>query len=70
MTRFSRRLLLAGALTLTVLPVARPSAADNPKEIYVDWATYNPVSMLLKHKGFLETSIRRGPDLLDHLVGD
>src|SRR6266508_1393435 len=54
MTRFSRRLLLAGALTLTLLPVARPSAADNPKEICVDWATYNPVSMLLKDKGFLE----------------
>ena len=29
-------------------------AADPPKEIYVDWATYNPVSMLLKDKGFLE----------------
>jgi sulfonate transport system substrate-binding protein len=29
-------------------------AADKPKEIYVDWATYNPVSMVLKDKGFLE----------------
>src|SRR5262245_12715838 len=29
-------------------------AADAPKEIRIDWATYNPVSMLLKDKGFLE----------------
>jgi sulfonate transport system substrate-binding protein len=29
-------------------------AADVPKEIRIDWATYNPVSMLLKDKGFLE----------------
>jgi sulfonate transport system substrate-binding protein len=54
MTLFSRRLLFAGALTLTFLPAGQPCAADNPKEIYVDWATYNPVSMLLKEKGFLE----------------
>src|SRR5262249_28930307 len=26
----------------------------NPSEIRIDWATYNPVSMLLKDKGFLE----------------
>jgi sulfonate transport system substrate-binding protein len=54
MTLVSRRWLFAGALTLTLLPAARPCAADNPKEIFVDWATYNPVSMLLKDKGFLE----------------
>src|SRR5689334_12057461 len=54
MTNFSRRLLLAGALAFALLPAARLSAAENPKEIYVDWATYNPVSMLLKEKGFLE----------------
>jgi sulfonate transport system substrate-binding protein len=29
-------------------------AADNPKEIRIDWATYNPVSMVLKDKGLLE----------------
>jgi len=54
MTEFSRRSLLACALALALLPSARLAAADNPKEIYVDWATYNPVSMLLKDKGFLE----------------
>ena len=54
MTRFSRRSLLACALAAALLPSTRLSAADNPKEIYVDWATYNPVSMLLKDKGLLE----------------
>lgn len=29
-------------------------AADKPKEIRLDWATYNPVSMLVKDKGWLE----------------
>jgi sulfonate transport system substrate-binding protein len=29
-------------------------AADNPKVISIDWATYNPVSMLLKDQGLLE----------------
>src|SRR5262245_59810726 len=54
MTKASRCLLFAGALALSLVPAAQVSAADNPKEIYVDWATYNPVSMLLKDKGFLE----------------
>ena len=54
MTRVPRRLLLAAVLALSLIPAARVSAADNPKEIYVDWATYNPVSMLLKDKGYLE----------------
>jgi sulfonate transport system substrate-binding protein len=54
MTEASRRLLFAGAFALSLIPAAQVSAADNPKEIYVDWATYNPVSMLLKDKGYLE----------------
>ena len=54
MTIISRRLLSAGALAFALLPATQLRAADNPKEIYVDWATYNPVSMLLKDKGFLE----------------
>jgi sulfonate transport system substrate-binding protein len=31
-----------------------PYAADPLKEIRLDWATYNPVSMILKQKGLLE----------------
>src|SRR5712671_5191365 len=54
MTLLSRRSLFASALLVGLLPSASLFAADNPKEIRIDWATYNPVSMLLKEKGFLE----------------
>ena len=53
-TVFSRRLICVSAVLAGLLPNASLWAADSPKEIYVDWATYNPVSMLLKDKGFLE----------------
>ena len=53
----SRRILLAAVLT--VAAGAGVSAAEKPKEIRVDWATYNPVSMLLKEKGFLERELAR-----------
>ena len=52
MIRISRRILLAGAIALAVTPAAR--AADSLKEIRIDWATYNPVSLVLKQKGLLE----------------
>ena len=49
----SRRRLLLSALASIVAPaVAR--AADKPKEIRIDWATYNPVSMVLRQNGLLE----------------
>jgi sulfonate transport system substrate-binding protein len=35
------------------------SAADPLKEIRIDWATYNPVSMLLKNKGMLEKAFAK-----------
>ncbi len=53
----SRRNLLAGAVGAGLVPlgIARPArAADRPSQIRVDWATYNPVSMVLKEKGLLE----------------
>jgi sulfonate transport system substrate-binding protein len=53
----TRRHFLAGASGAAVAPLAfgRPArAADKPSEIRVDWATYNPVSMVLKDQGLLE----------------
>src|SRR4051812_10335888 len=50
----SRRSILASALFVGLLPSSALFAADNPKEIRIDWATYNPVSMVLKEKGLLE----------------
>src|SRR5712691_8458336 len=54
MTQLSRRALFASALVAGLIASANLNAADKPKEIRIDWATYNPVSMLLKDKGFLE----------------
>ena len=52
-TLLSRRHVLAVAAAAILAPAA-VQAADNPREIRIDWATYNPVSMVLKDKGFLE----------------
>src|SRR5215472_8850971 len=55
-----RRKVLAGAAGAALVSVAsfavsRPArAADKPSEVRIDWATYNPVSMVLKDKGLLE----------------
>jgi sulfonate transport system substrate-binding protein len=54
MKSVSRRLVLGLALSLGLLPSASSFAADKPDAITIDWATYNPVSMLLKDKGWLE----------------
>jgi sulfonate transport system substrate-binding protein len=52
-TILSRRFLLASVLIAGLLPTAA-FGADKPKTITIDWATYNPVSMVLKDKGLLE----------------
>jgi sulfonate transport system substrate-binding protein len=53
MSRISRRTFAAIIAVSTLLPGAA-FAADPLKEIRIDWATYNPVSMVLKQKGLLE----------------
>src|SRR3954468_536647 len=53
MSTFTRRTLIASTLFAGLLPTAL-LAADKTKEIRIDWATYNPVSMVLKEKGLLE----------------
>ena len=51
MTVLSRRSLLISAALAGLLP---GTALAQVKEIRIDWATYNPVSMVLKEKGLLE----------------
>jgi sulfonate transport system substrate-binding protein len=53
MPRISRRALAALIAVSALLP-GGAYAADALKEIHIDWATYNPVSMILKQKGLLE----------------
>jgi sulfonate transport system substrate-binding protein len=52
----SRRLLLAAAVATGV---SGPALAQAPKEIRIDYATYNPVGLLLKDKGFLEKELAK-----------
>ena len=58
MQRISRRALVLLIAASAWLPGAA-LAADALKEIRIDWATYNPVSMVLKQKGFLEKEFAR-----------
>lgn len=53
MATLSRRSLLTSIVLAGLVPAAA-FAQDKPKEIRIDWATYNPVSLLLKDKGLLE----------------
>src|SRR3954454_9744501 len=50
----SRSVLLASAFLAALLRAPTLFGADKPKTINIDWATYNPVSMVLKDKGLLE----------------
>src|SRR4051795_8486571 len=53
MTKISRR-AMAAMMAVGILLPGTAFAADTLKEIHIDWATYNPVSMVLKQKGLLE----------------
>jgi sulfonate transport system substrate-binding protein len=54
MSLISRRTLMVSAALVGLLPTSALFAAEKPKEIRIDWATYNPVSMVLKERGLLE----------------
>ncbi len=58
MSIVSRRVVLVSAALAALLP-GFAFAQDKPKEIRIDWATYNPVSMVLKDKGLLEKELAR-----------
>lgn len=51
--RIGRRAVGLSALALLT---ARGARAAELKEIVIDWATYNPVSLVLKHQRLLETA--------------
>jgi sulfonate transport system substrate-binding protein len=59
MSLFSRRSVLASAVLVGLLPSSALFAADKPSTINIDWATYNPVSMVLKDKGLLEKEFEK-----------
>ncbi|WP_460123234.1 aliphatic sulfonate ABC transporter substrate-binding protein [Pseudomonas sp. S2_C03] len=53
---FVRSLLGACALLLGLQPVAQ-AAQPQPAEVHLDYAYYSPVSLALKHQGFLEKAL-------------
>lgn len=54
---FTRRLLLTATVAAGLGTVAISTAFAQVKEIRIDFATYNPVSLLLKDKGILEREL-------------
>ncbi|MCA0420771.1 MAG: aliphatic sulfonate ABC transporter substrate-binding protein [Proteobacteria bacterium] len=54
MTSITRRLAFA---FIAAAGLAAPAFAQAPKEIRIDYATYNPVSLVLKERGVLEKAL-------------
>ena len=54
MTSITRRLAFA---FIAAAGLAAPAFAQAPKEIRIDYATYNPVSLVLKERGILEKAL-------------
>jgi sulfonate transport system substrate-binding protein len=55
----SRRFLLSVGLAAGLAGLAGSALAQAPKEIRLDFATYNPVSLVLKEKGLLEKALEK-----------
>lgn len=57
MSFINRRIVLAGFAAGSFALGATQAPAQAPKEIRVDYATYNPVSLVLKERGLLEKAL-------------
>jgi sulfonate transport system substrate-binding protein len=55
----TRRSFLGSAAGASLLPLGVARAAGKPSEIRIDWATYNPVSLVLKQQGLLEKEFEK-----------
>jgi sulfonate transport system substrate-binding protein len=55
----TRRGFLGSAAGASLLPFGVVRAAGKPSEIRIDWATYNPVSLVLKQQGLLEKEFEK-----------
>ncbi len=56
---FTRRTLLAAAAAAGLASLATTGASAQVKEVRLDYATYNPVSLLLKDRGILERELAK-----------
>jgi sulfonate transport system substrate-binding protein len=55
----NRRVALSALAAIAIAGFGTAEAADKPKSIALDWAYYNPVSLVLKEKGWLEQDLAR-----------
>lgn len=55
--QLSRRTLLAAGSSSAFFFAVGKSRAARPNELVLDWATYNPVSLVLKEKGWVEEAL-------------
>jgi len=55
--RFFIRLTLAAAVASTAASAEGPAPEAKPVEVRLDWATYNPSSLVLKKFGWLEEEL-------------
>lgn len=59
MTSPIRHLAVAAALALLLPLAACSKKAERPEAVKLDFATYNPVGLILKEKGFLEAALQK-----------
>ncbi|MDW8370876.1 MAG: ABC transporter substrate-binding protein, partial [Geminicoccaceae bacterium] len=57
--RLSRRLVVSTMAALPFAGLASAARSALPRELVLDWATYNPVSLVLKEKGWVEEELGR-----------
>jgi sulfonate transport system substrate-binding protein len=55
----SRRRFAAAAVGVFALSLALPARAANISELRLDWATYNPVSIVIRNQGLLEKEFEK-----------
>ena len=55
---FLRQTISLGIGVITLLGQSTPARAAQVDQVRLDWAYYNPVSLVLKEKGWLEEDLR------------
>lgn len=56
---FSRRVFFGAAGAALFAASTSPSFAEQPKRVSLDWAYYNPLSLVLRDKGWLDEEFKR-----------
>jgi sulfonate transport system substrate-binding protein len=59
MTRFFERMIVVALLLLAAAATIRPARAAPLDELRIDWATYNPVSIVIRTQGLLEKEFEK-----------